>query len=316
MVRFPEILSSVRDNLANLFTLLGIGLTVYFAVFYVPSYVEDANKRKVQLVHDSLLESVQELVYNNLPVDSDDLSTLIRGKELSKGIAYPFTSDELLIQVQEKFLSNNFIPLEQRKALIEKIDDLRETLPPPVEPPAKEDSNPWGSILSWVSSLFGVLVGVLGIVSIWVRSRALEEAKLEATIEDRKESIRENVHAGLQMERQMYDELKGYLGQEHVEYCPPSTPVDFIIHTKSGKDIGVEVKYTGTDLIPSRTASHLISAALDLKMPIVLVANAPLTAAAHKRLAAFNHQHGDIKITYLNINESEDLEKDVKKIFA
>ena len=186
MNKLLEMYESLRDNLSNIFSIVGIVLTVYFAVFYVPNYVERVEERKIQSAHESLIESIQELIYNNHKIDANDLETLIRGKELSRQIKYPYSSDELLIQVQNQFLENQFIPLDQRKNLIDKIDEVRESLPP-VEPVAEDEKESLFNFKILVSIL-SVLVGV-GLSAIWairvgVRSKAIEEIKIESKIEE------------------------------------------------------------------------------------------------------------------------------------
>ncbi|MEW8509050.1 MAG: hypothetical protein AB2598_20385 [Candidatus Thiodiazotropha sp.] len=311
-----EFFIALKDNLSNIFSIIGIGLTVYFAVFYVPNYVQEIEIKKIESTHESLIESIQELVYNNHDIDSEDIDTLIRGKELSGQLSYPYTSEELLIQVQDRFLDNKFIPLDQRKSLIEKIDTIREALPISTVVTTQDDKpNNINVLYSWISGVMGILAALLGSISIWSRSKKLEEIKIESTIEDRQESIKQNVHTSILMERNMYETLKDALGQNHVEYCPPSTPVDFIIKMDGGKDTGVEVKYTETEIIPLRVVHRLIDAAIELDMPLVLISNAELTANANKLLKEYNLKNKDTPISHLNIDQSKDVENDIKKLF-
>ncbi|HAQ69831.1 MAG TPA: hypothetical protein DCR48_02540 [Flavobacteriales bacterium] len=312
-----EFFLALKDNLSNAFSIVGIGLTVYFAVFYVPNYVEEIEAKQIEGTHEILVESIQELVYNDHEIDSDDIRTLIRGKELSGHLTYPFSGEELLIQVQERFLENKFIPLNQRKALIEKLDLVRKSLPKPTtEKPIDEPKFDNVSILSWVSVAIGLIAAFFGLVSVWSRNLTLEEIKIESTLEDRKESIKRGVHTSMIMERNIYEQLKSALGPDHVEYCPPSTPVDFIIKMEGGKDTAVEVKYTETEIMPLRVINRLISAGLEMQMPVVLISNANVTENARKKLAGFNSQHKDKPIRYINIDESKDVESDLKALFT
>jgi len=311
-----EFFIALKDNLSNIFSVVGIGLTVYFAVFYVPYYVQEIEIKKIESTHESLIESIQELVYNNHVIDAGDINTLVRGKELSGQLNYPFTGEELLIQVQESFLENKFIPLDQRKALIEKIDQIREDLPEPIaEKSKKEDRAIPTSIYSWLSAVLGIVAAMFGFISIWTRNIKLEEIKIESTIEDRQESIKQNVHTSIFMERNIYETLKNSLGPNHIEYCPPSTPADFIIKIDGGRETAVEVKYTETEVMPLRVINRLISAATELEMPLVLISNANLTANARKKVAEFNSINEDTPISYININESKDVESDIRKLF-
>jgi hypothetical protein len=310
-----ELFVYLRDNLPNIFSVVGICLTVYFAVFYVPNYVQEIEIKKIEGTHESLVESIQELVYNDHDIDSDDINTLIRGKELSGQLIYPFTSEELLIQVQDRFLENKFIPLDQRKALIEKIDKIRKALPKTTITSSTSDSQTKMSILySWASALLGLIVAVFGFASIWKRTKELEEIKLETTIDDRQESIKQNVHRSILMERNMHDVLKGAFGQDHVEYCHPSSPVDFILRNISGMDAAVEVIYTETEVIPLSTIKRLTTVAEKLGMPLFLISNANLTIIANKMLTAFNTNNINTPISHINIDESKDVVKDISSM--
>ncbi|WP_339414540.1 hypothetical protein [Pseudomonas sp. EA_35y_Pfl2_R5] len=312
-----DFLLALKDNLSNVFSIVGIGLTVYFAVFYVPNYVEELEIKKIEGTHASLVESIQELVYNNHSIDSGDIKTLIRGKELAGNMTYPFTPEELLIQVQESFLENKFIPLDQRKALIEKIDDIREELPSqPIENPKQDDKPFYGDVLSWVSAAFGIIAAIFGFNSIWSRNLKLEEIKIESTIEGRQESLKKKLQANMFLERDIYEIFKKVLGSNNVEHCPPSMPVDFIIKTANGRDTAIEVKYTEMEIIPLRVVNNLISAALKLKMPVLLISNANPTASAKKMLADFNSENKDLPIRYMNIYESKNIESDIKELFG
>ena len=145
--------------------------------------------------------------------------------------------------------------------------------------------------------------------------KTIEEKKHESKIEDREQFLRKSAQAASIIERQMYDQLKEILGPDHVEYCPPSTPVDFLIRTESGRDIGVELKYTQTGLMPLRVANQLTSAAIELEMPVILLANASPSTTAKKRLLEFNKKHPKIQIKWLNIDESENLQRDIRNLF-
>ncbi|WP_206602044.1 hypothetical protein, partial [Pseudomonas aeruginosa] len=63
------------------------------------------------------MDDVQELLFDEKVIAIEDIDSFIRGKELKRGISYPYTSDELLLQVQERFMGNKFIPMEKRQAI-------------------------------------------------------------------------------------------------------------------------------------------------------------------------------------------------------
>src|SRR5690606_3443123 len=123
-----EIWNWLVKNFSNLFTIIGIVLTVYFSLFYVPDYIRDNENERVKNINADLIESVQEVVYNNYELDQKQIEALIKGKEIKFKIEYPYSPKELLIQTQETFMANKFIPLNERVKVVKKIDSIRNSL--------------------------------------------------------------------------------------------------------------------------------------------------------------------------------------------
>lgn len=161
----------------NLFGVAGVIGTFYFSLMYVPDYVQDITNSKVNVVHESLMDDVQELLFDEKAITIEDIDSFIRGKELKRGISYPYTSDELLLQVQERFMGNKFIPMEKRQAILKSIKDIRASYSPPETPVDKPFD--WTSILSWVSSALGVLMGAIGAASISKKIKLDKETEVD-----------------------------------------------------------------------------------------------------------------------------------------
>ncbi|WP_369920890.1 restriction endonuclease [Marinomonas polaris] len=161
----------------NLFGVAGVIGTFYFSLMYVPDYVQDITNSKVNVVHESLMDDVQELLFDEKVITIEDIDSFIRGKELKRGISYPYTSDELLLQVQERFMENKFIPMEKRQAILKSIKNIRASysqLEIPVDKPFD-----WTSILSWVSSALGILMGTIGAASIFKKIKIDKETEVD-----------------------------------------------------------------------------------------------------------------------------------------
>src|SRR5690606_29908590 len=125
-----EIWNWVVKNFSNLFTIIGIALTIYFSIFYVPDYIRDNENEKIKNINQDLIESIQEIIYNKHKINQNQIKALIRGKEIKHRVKYPYSPDELLIQTQEIFMANKFIPLNERITVVSRIDSLRATLKP------------------------------------------------------------------------------------------------------------------------------------------------------------------------------------------
>ena len=120
----------VLKNSWNLFGILGVLGTFYFSLFYVPDYVDQISSGKTNVIHERLVGDVQELFFYDQSVSANEIEALIKGKELSSKTEYPYSPDELLVQVQERFMGNKFIPIIKRKKLFETINEIRVSLPP------------------------------------------------------------------------------------------------------------------------------------------------------------------------------------------
>lgn len=303
----------LRDNLSNLFAIIGILLTIYLGVFYVPGYVRDYEMREISSAHESLVTSVQELIYNDLPLDSHDLDTLIKGKELSQGIVYPFTPDELLIQVQDRFLSNQFIPLSQRKNLVEKIDDIRSVLPTPTNQIPEVDDKPisLANAVSFLSIFLGISASILGLIGVTARSKKIKEESISESVEERTEAIKKDIHAGVMLENKVREILLNLFGQESVHFAKAGAPIDFILKTSNEKRVGVETIYTETDLIPVRVINRLIQSSVEMDMPVLLLSNASPSRNSKILLKEFNSK-SRYQIFHINLVENENAENEIR----
>ncbi|HGH8139668.1 TPA: restriction endonuclease, partial [Vibrio cholerae] len=50
----------LKSNLSHLFSLLGIILTIYFSIWYVPQYSEELKFKRIESVHNELVSTIQE----------------------------------------------------------------------------------------------------------------------------------------------------------------------------------------------------------------------------------------------------------------
>lgn len=309
-----DFFESLKSNLSNVFSLIGILLTIYFSIFYVPQYANEIEQKKIESTHEALMDIIQELVYNNHNIDSKDLETLIRSNELSKKVAYPYSIDELLIQVQGEFINNKFIPLEQRKVLVEKIDLVRESIPniPPNQEEKKEGVS-WIVIASYLASSLGVLLAGLGLSSTWKQTKELKDIELQSTLEDTKESIKSQLMEIIALEETVFDAIKDIPDIKHVTKGGPNNPVDLMIKTHSGARLGIEAKYTETGIIPLKTANTMIGLSGKVNAPLLLVANAPLSRSATKKLEEYNNENKNTQIEFININKTDDLAEYIKE---
>lgn len=246
---FPNISEWIVKNFWNLFGVVGVLGTFYFSLFYVPGYVKQLYTAKSNVIHESLMDNVQELIFYDQDVDADDIETLIKGKELDLNAKYPFTVNELLIQVQEKFMGNKFVPLDKRKKLIEKIDELRKELSPVEKVETKIN---WKLFLPWIMSGLGMFISVLGAVSLSKKIKRDKEVEVDIACEDDEKVISHNYFPSqIKISAIEYENLIGKiiteLGAQIIERekIGPGQPVsgpDYIIRSSNGDEFIVECK--------------------------------------------------------------------------
>jgi hypothetical protein len=128
------------------------------------------------------MDDVQEIMFYEQEISITDIESFIKGKELKQGIAYPYTPDEFLVQVQERFVGNKFIPLEKRSALVQKIKNIRSGYTPPIK--AIEKPFDWIVAISWALSGLGVIISLLGAASIIKKLRIDKETEADIAFGD------------------------------------------------------------------------------------------------------------------------------------
>lgn len=303
-----EFLSWLKDNLSHMFALVGILLTIYFSIFYVPQYSEDIRLKRIEGVNSELISTIQELAYNKHKIDSHDIETLIEGKELRDNIEYPYTVDELLVQVQETFLSNRFIPLESRKELVEAIDTVRESIEPavPVEGEKDEPSNfKW---LSLFAAGMGLIVSMFGSFSLYSSAKKQREEEVDERVVAQKEVFQHRIKRAFALEEFVGKKLESIYGSENVESeSQTDIGVDYVVREDGRPKFGVEVKFTDTDLIPLRTINQVGKIAKDFGYPVVLVTNAALTKNARYRFEKINNEIKNSNIFVISVDEIDNI---------
>ena len=297
-----------------MFSLVGIVLTVYFSIFYVPQYSEDIRIKRIEGVNGELISTIQELVYNKHEIDLHDIETLIKGKELRGNIEYPYTVDQLLIQVQETFLANKFIPLESRKNLVESIDTIRESIPLVVlADEQKEDYIKF----SWVSLFaggLGVIISMLGSFSLFSSARKQREQEVGERVVAQNEIFQHQIKRAFALEEFVGKKLESIYGSENVEReGQAGIGVDYLVRKDGKPKFAVEVKFTDTDLIPLRTINQVGSIAKNLGYPVVLVTNATLTNNAKSRFERLNAELENSNIYVVSVEEIEKIEEMINR---
>lgn len=188
----------ILKNGWNLFSCVGVFGTFYFSLTYVPDYVKEINLSKITIANESLMDEVQEFIFYDKKISIEDIDSFIRGKELEQKLSYPYTSDEILLQVQDRFMSNQFIPLRKRESIKESIKIIRSTY----VPPKKLEENNFNKITvaSLLASIIGVLASIFGVYSIIIKIRFDKELEVDLVSSDIKSEKNNSNASSLAME--------------------------------------------------------------------------------------------------------------------
>ncbi len=156
-------------NSWNLFGAVGVIGTFYFSLAYVPDYVHEITSGKINVVHESLMDDIQEMVFHEKELTIENVKSFIKGEELKYKVSYPYSPDELLVQVQESFMGNKFIPLEERNRILREVSGIRaeykSVSQDEVEGKGAFDFD-YATLASVVASLLGISLSIFGAISI------------------------------------------------------------------------------------------------------------------------------------------------------
>lgn len=234
-------------NFSNLFTVLGILLTLYFSVFYVPGYIKENEMQRNRSINLDLVETIQEIVYNNHKLTEQKINSLIQGKELRYNTEYQYAIEDLLILTEEAFMSNKFIPLDQRIQIVDRLDSIKSAITPILKPVESKaitksfiDSKEYVSIL--ISIIGGILATFLGSFSFLSKLRKEKKQSIDIEVEKEKDGIQEQIIKAVNFENMIADILaKNNINYEKVG--GKDTGFDFAVHLDKEKRLFISTKY-------------------------------------------------------------------------
>lgn len=292
---------------------------IYFSVFYLPSYIKGIRHERILNIQNELIESTQELVYNHHEIDISDLETMIKGKELKYDVTYPFSTADLLIQTQERFLENKFIPLQERKELIETIDVIRskiEKLEPKAAVTKKQDL--YANLAATASGIIGTIVALLGFIGLYLNSRKQKEYELAINLEDNKEEIENEIRSSLDFESITRDIIRDILREiipsYKIQTFSSDTRIDFVLSSDS-KKWAIEVKYQSRQ-VTTQTIRKILSYIGNSNLIPMLITNAPLARMASEEIKTYNSENPDRIFVIINAETPKDLETNLKLYFS
>ncbi|MGP5445362.1 restriction endonuclease [Pseudomonas helleri] len=285
---FKIFLSWVLKNGWNLFSVIGVLGTFYFAIVYVPDYVKEISDSKVSLARESLSADLQEILFYDKKIDYSEVGSLIRGREIKLGFNYPYSAKDLLLEVQDRFVSNKFISLDRRQELVATIDGIISNAPKD-----RELSKPgvdWPMIMAYVISVLGAIIASLGLKSLTNKLQADREIVVdiaggEIVINQASDSA---FVQAVQYENLVSEVLKD-LGIPFTQNRYPDGGRDFVIQDET-PPVQIEVK-AYRQLLGLGTVRQICSLLARPGWNGILVVSSGLTKNAMEYVEQFNQMH-------------------------
>jgi hypothetical protein len=307
---FRDLLSWVLKNGWNLFSVVGVIGTFYFAIVYVPDYVKDISDSKTSLARESLAADLQEIIFYDKKIDYSDVNSLIKGREVKLGFKYPYSAKDLLLEVQDRFVSNKFIPLDRRQELVATIDNMMLSAPADAVP-AKSGID-WSMIMAYVTSALGVIIALLGGKSLSNKLQA--DREISADISGGEVFVGEGSNSPL-LEALKYEaliaEILKELGVSFTQNAYPDSGRDFIIPDET-PPLQIEVK-AYRQLLGLGSAREICSALTRSGWNGILIVSSGLTKNAALYIEQFNMARNE-KIHVVTGRDKDQIKEQLIKI--
>lgn len=292
-------MSWVKRNLTNflsflaiLLTIVGLLATFYFSLIYYPGLREDIRQEKIRRINESLIEATENIIFEGAEFSSRQIDALIKGTELRFGLDYPHTTTDLLVQTQQSFLNNKFIPLNRRQELFlriqKQIDQIlkeKETGTRTAEPRPALGLD-MGSLFV---SIVGTLFAIFSVIGAAIRFRRERDYEIFEEVEQHTERIEDRVTQEFRFENAIHDILVSMnLPMVSRDWSSSSREYDLQVSTKNKKYI-IEVKhFIDAGRIKESVIDRLSKLADKIGAEVILIANRELTADARSRLEHHN----------------------------
>lgn len=293
--------------------ILSFITTTFFGIYGI-TYSIDAEYERGKQSNKELIIDVQEQVFNNKTIDCQDISTLIRGKELKNNITYRYSIKDLLIQCQEIFFDTKYLQIDKRKALFEKIDSLRIANNDCINLKISKSRTSFFANMNAIKiiSILALLISILIAINLFSRIRERIRKDYQNKFTNYEEQLPKLTSDGLKYELSISN-IFNKLGIE-------------VLSREKGKDFGVDFKIKTIDkefLVEAKFVKQNVTLST-LKvifeiveksgMDLILISNRIMNFETFSALSEFNEKSRKGKIYYISAYTDEQLEKEIRKI--
>lgn len=286
-------LNWIIQNLSHIFSVIGILLSLYFGVWYVPDWLAENQREKIINAQKNLEQSIKELVFADTICSYNEINILIKAKELEISESYPLQPNEVLIKVQESFMQDRFLPLLKRKQLMAEIENIKKQIPiTNIKPEIKESNK--ASILGYVSIGLTILIVIFGIVSYYRRYIKEKEKDEEIANQiNQSENLSIQIDSAISYENKIINIIKNFPGVKLIENQNIDYGFDVIFEFQH-KTYYVECKYLIRSKVGLNSLERFVNQSQGLEGDFLFVYNTDLTNMVKSRITELR------KILFLN----------------
>lgn len=256
--------------LSNIFSIIGIILSIYFGVYYVPNWVSERHGVKMSIAQENLEQSVKELIYLDSICSNSEIENLIRAKEIELNQPYPYSTKEVLTLIQESFMQDRFLPLDKRKELMLELEKLKKEANDwtddqnEIRVAKKEFSLMDGStrvfFAKWGSIIISLVIGFLGIMSLFMRYKYDVERDEEIENQEMEPGdIVSEYENSVRFEQQIIEIIKnhkGVIAKDNSEGINYGFDLEFEYNNKT---YFIEVKYLTSSKVGLKSIKSFIN---------------------------------------------------------
>ncbi len=176
----------IIKNISNFFGILGIVLTIYFSVFYVPAWIKESQNEKINNSKQELIQSIKELVFSDSTITITEIQSLVIAKEIEKKVRVPYSFYELLTICEDSYMEDKFLPLQKRRELIQELEVLKSKLTVKedrVEKLTSKENSIANNLITIIVSLLGLILSFAGLFSTYYKNKKSQQQEEEISNE-------------------------------------------------------------------------------------------------------------------------------------
>lgn len=299
----------IIKNLSHFFGVFGIILTIYFSVFYVPSWIKESQNERINNSLQEVIQSIKELVFSDATVQVSEIQTVIISKEVEKQVALPFSMYQVLTICQNSFIEDKFLPLPNRRELIQELEILKANLPMQEDRVEKLQKSglPWLVILSYFASFIGVIASIIGVISVFYNYKRKQQQEEEIANELSEANVDPNNRQYARNLEKHYIQIIRDVSEFDVsESKNVDSDYDLLVKHSKG-DIFIELKLLTKSNVGIGSFKRFVDFLKNSGQRGIFIYNTELTALVKKEAEKLKSEAGNIK--FIKISDESEFKK-------